>query len=297
MQAALSLRLFGPMTLTDAQGHPHRLRGKCARILGVLGMRAGSAVHKDELADAVWDGTPPTSYRQTLDSDVCVLRRRAGLGSGRASVLATVRGGYELDPGRVEVDAVTRRYLVERVIDATSATALDAGHPLVRSSGDILFENEPFWDWGRLVREEWESALTDALLHISRSALVCGEPSLALTAASASIGLAPDSESATVHLMRAQWWSGRHNDALRTYVTLQDRLVRELGEIPQRETQDLYLALLRDHDRLPSVNAAEDHVRLLLTLLRRTLDQASSPEAGATDADTATGAERARASM
>ena len=290
MQAALSLRLFGPTTLTDAQGRPHRLRGKCARILGVLGMRAGTAVHKDEIADAVWDGTPPVSYRQTLDSDVCVLRRRAGLGTGRASALATVRGGYELDPDRVEVDAPARRQVVDLVLDATSATAASVGQSLVPDSGDVLFENEPFWDWGRLVREQWESTLTDCLLHVSRSALVCGEPGLACTAAAAALSLTPDSEAATVHLMRAQWWQGRHNDALRTYITLQDRLVRELGEIPQSETQDVYLALLRDHDRLPSGADAENHVRLLLTLLRRTLDQASSTDDGP-------GAERARASM
>lgn len=297
MQPAVTLRLFGPTTLTDAHGQPHRLRGKCARILGVLGMRAGTAVHKDELADAVWDGTPPASYRQTLDSDVCVLRRRADLGAGRTSAVVTVRGGYELDPERVHVDAVARRDLVDRVIDAASSTALAVGHPLVRTSGDILLENDPFWDWGRLVRDEWESVLADGLLHISRSALVCGEPALAQTAAAAALGLAPDSEAATVHLMRAHWWQGRHNDALRAYVSLQDRLVRELGEIPQRETQDLYLALLRDHDRLPSVGAAEDHVRLLLTLLRRTLEQTCSQEDGGRGPDAASEPERARASM
>jgi DNA-binding SARP family transcriptional activator len=290
MQAPLSLRLFGPMSLVDASARTHRLRGKSARILAVLGIRAGTTVHKDELADAVWDGAPPASYRQTLDSDVCVLRRRAALGTGRGSVLVTVRGGYELDPERVDVDAPARRHLVDRVLEAASGTAATLGQSLVPASGDVLFENEPFWDWGRVVREQWEATLTECLLHISRSALVCGEPGLARTAAAAALSLTPDSEAATVHLMRAQWWQGRHNDALRTYVTLQDRLVRELGEIPQSETQDVYLALLRDHDRLPSGADAEDHVRLLLTLLRRTLDQVSSTEDG-------TRPERAQASM
>ena len=290
MQASWSLRLFGPMTLTDAAGRSHRLRGKCARILGVVGLRAGTSVHKDELADAVWDGAPPASYRQTLDSDVCVLRRKAGLGTGRDCVLATAHGGYELDPDRVDVDASSRSGRVRQVLDAPAVTALAAGQPLIRSSGDILFENEPFWDWGRVMRTEWESTLSDALLHISRSALVCGEPPVAQTAAAAALALVPDSEAAAVHLMRAQWWLGRHNDALRTYVSLQDRLVRELGEIPQRETQDVYLALLHDHDRLPTGTDTEDHVRLLLTLLRRTLDHASS-------VDRAVPPERARASM
>lgn len=272
MHEPISLQVFGPTTLIDGTGRVFRMSGKAARILAVLGVRVGHPVHKEELADAVWDGAPPSSFRQTLDSDVCVLRQRFGLGAGRGSALATVSGGYVVDPDRVTVDLDIRRALADKVAKAGSAVVPAASRSLVRDHADVLLEDEPFWEWAQTARGEWASTLTKSCLHASRAALIAGEPAFALSAASAALATQPSWETATAQVMRAQWWLGRHNDALRTYLDLRDRLLGELGEAPQRETQDIYLAILRDTTRSPSSEDAEQHLRLLLTLLRETLD-------------------------
>lgn len=272
MQASVSLQMFGPTTFDDGLGRACRMSRKSARILAVLGERVGHPVHKDELAEAVWDGAPPTSFRQTLDSDVCVLRRQIGLGAGRSSPLATASGGYLLDPDRVSVDLEIRRALAEKVSRTGTTGVFPASRSLVRDHAAVLLEEEPFWRWAQHMRAEWASTLARSCLHASRAALIAGEPSFALHAAAAALAAQPTSEAATVQVMRAQWWLGHHNDALRTYLELRERLLRELGEAPQRETQDIYLAILRDTAPAPSSADAEQHVRLLLALLRAALD-------------------------
>lgn len=281
MEAPISLQIFGPTTLVDGDGCARRMTGKSARILAVLGLRVGHPVHKDELAEAVWDGAPPVSFRQTLESDVCVLRHRTGLGAGPGSALTTVSGGYLLAPDRITVDLHLRRAIAGKVATASSVGVLAASRTLVRDHADVLLEDEPFWEWAHLAREEWAETLARSCLHASRAALIAGEPVFALDAASAALAAQPASETATVQVMRAQWWLGRHNDALRTYLDLKDRLMRELGEAPQQEAQDTYLAVLRDKGSSPSSEDAERQLHLVLALLRQTLDAiraAGSPE-------------------
>lgn len=296
MHAPISLQVFGPTTLVEHDGRPRRMAGKSARLLAVLGLRVGHPVHKDELAEAVWDGAPPTSYRQTLESDVCVLRHTTGLGAGRSSALVTVSGGYLLAPERVTVDLDLRRALARRVGAAGSARVPAAGRTLVREHAAVLLEDEPFWEWAHAARVEWAATLSASCLHASRVALVAGEPAFALEAATAALGAQPTSEMAAVQVMRAQWWLGRHNDALRTYLDLAERLLSELGAAPQQETRDTYLAVLGDKGRSPTSGDAEQQLNLVLGLLRHTLDAvrgAGSPGSRGTEANaTQTGVRR-----
>ena len=69
-------------------------------VLGVLVVRAGTAVTTDELGDALWGDGPPASYRKIIQSSVVRLRRRLG-----PEAISTTSGGYRLDLGRDEVDA------------------------------------------------------------------------------------------------------------------------------------------------------------------------------------------------
>lgn len=80
-----SVRLFGATSVFqgDRVVTGTQLGGvKIRRILGVLGLCVGHPVDKDLLADRVWEGRPPASYRADLESYVCVLRRKMGLGPG-----------------------------------------------------------------------------------------------------------------------------------------------------------------------------------------------------------------------
>jgi DNA-binding SARP family transcriptional activator len=96
-------------------------------VLGVLAMRAGRVVSRDELVDAVWGQDAPASAEGGVHTYVAGLRRilepdRSRRGPGR--VLASAGAGYVLRLDAGQVDAVV------------FGRGLDAGRRL-RASGDL----------------------------------------------------------------------------------------------------------------------------------------------------------------
>src|SRR5215469_2076609 len=71
-------------------------------LLAALLVRAGREVPVDELAEIVWDGSPPTRPAATLRTHVMRLRRVLGRGPGGR--LVTRYPGYRLNAGEDEVD-------------------------------------------------------------------------------------------------------------------------------------------------------------------------------------------------
>src|SRR5438270_1488689 len=122
----IGIRLFGPTAVEiDGEVLPAVAVGRRPRqILEILALSAGVPVGKDRLADLLWEGDPPASYPGTLESYICLLRRSLGLGSGRASALATTSNGYLLDPVGVEVDLLTFRRLVASAAGSPAAAAV-----------------------------------------------------------------------------------------------------------------------------------------------------------------------------
>ena len=76
-------------------------------VLAVLALRAGTAVPREELVDALWERAPASAVN-TVHKHVCALRaalERARPGRG-GQLLATVAGGYELRLAAGAVDAL-----------------------------------------------------------------------------------------------------------------------------------------------------------------------------------------------
>lgn len=291
MPQTIRVNLFGPTTVIDpaAPQRPTPLRGKHGRILAVLGLQPGRPVDKDRLAEAVWDGHPPPSFRQALDSDVCVLRKRAGLGPGRSSALATTASGYVLDPDRVSVDLSEARTLAERAQAQRAAAASSSAHAALELASGELLEDEPYAVWAQEARDAWRATEIELCLLASRAAIVTGDATLAIRCGQRALARQPASEQAAVQLMRALWWGNRRTEAIRVFLTLRDSMLDELGEHPGREAQDLYLTILRD-DALGSGEVGEqsfEHLQLALELLRGALDVTPGLRAPAHDADLA----------
>ena len=80
------------------------LGGRLRQVLEILALNAGKSVPKEVLADHIWEGSPPATYVGTLESYVCVLRKRLGLVGGRRSALSTRDRGYVLEGDDVRVD-------------------------------------------------------------------------------------------------------------------------------------------------------------------------------------------------
>ena len=145
----IQVRLFGATTVVMPDGTTTTDFGgaRPRQLLGILAAAGGSTVSKDQLVDQLWEGSPPRTGTDTLESYIALLRRRIGVSCGRNSPLATVPNGYLLDPEQVEVDLDTFRTLV-RTTDGTRPQAvLDRTDSALRLATGPLLASEPYAGW------------------------------------------------------------------------------------------------------------------------------------------------------
>jgi len=269
----IHVKLLGPTVVeVDGAALPEAaLGGRLRQVLEILALNAGQPVPKEVLADQIWDGEPPPTYLGTLESYVCVLRKRLGLAGGRHSSLGTRDRGYVLDGPDVEVDlhrfnaltrGTSRRGSHERVQMATQALELVRGP---------LLAQQPYAAWAVHAREVFDRALVESLVPVAVLANARHDYNAARHLAQAVVQYDPYSEAAWQQLIRAHWLAGNRGEALHAYAMLRELLLDELGEQPSRKTQELYLAVLRSQDAERPEHQRQE-VGLLLRLLRQTLE-------------------------
>jgi len=285
----IGIRLFGPTAVEiDGQLLPAVSVGRRPRqILEILALSVGQPVGKDRLADLLWEGNPPASYAGTLESYVCLLRRGLGLASGRHSVLATTSSGYILDPDQVDVDLMTFRRLTTICLDASAAQAVERTVDAMRLVTGELLASEPYVAWAVEAREVVRREVVTACVNGARMANGIGDARGAIGLAHFAISHDRLCEEAWQHLMRVHWLAGQRGDALRAYAELRAAMLDELGEEPSPESRELYLAILRDNPagRADSSGSEGVELRMLLRLLRQTLDVIPGVQAPARDAE------------
>jgi len=266
------VKVLGPTVVeVDGDRLPEAaLGGRLRQVLEILAVNAGQPVPKEVLADHIWDGSPPPTYLGTLESYVCVLRKRLGLVGGRRSSLATRDRGYVLDGPDVRVDLEDFRTLTHgapRRPEDRVSTVLEA---LALVRGPLLAQ-EPYAGWAAQAREAFDQDLTETLVPAAALANEIGEYDGAKTLARAAVERHPYCEVAWQELIRAHWRSGDRGEALGAYATLRHLLLEELGEQPSRPTQELYLSVLREHDDDRQASQRQE-LGLLLRLLRQALE-------------------------
>jgi DNA-binding SARP family transcriptional activator len=284
----IQIRLFGT-TVGEVDGRVLSASdmggAKPRQILEILALEGGSAVAKDRLADVLWGGDPPASYVGTLESYVCILRRNMGLGGGRRSVLATTSNGYLLDPEQVSVDLIEFRKLAVRAESATAATALALTEEALRLVGGELLANEQYAGWAVRARESFRRDYVAVCVRGAQLATATGEHATAVRLAQHAVDQDPISEDAGQQFMRALWFSGRRCEALRAYAEMRQGLLDELGDEPGAESQELYLAILRDTPTAGSDSFGGNgmELRTLLRLLRQAIEVTPGVEPPASD--------------
>jgi DNA-binding SARP family transcriptional activator len=262
----LHIQLFGPTTVSpDEGGIPVRNLGgvKPRQILEILAATPGTPVTKDRLADLLWDGEPPKSYVGTLESYVCVLRRKLGLGTGKASALATTSNGYLLDPAAVRVDLAEFRRLTGLAASAAPAEGLRLAQTAVAMLSGELLASEAYASWACSERKVFQRNVVDACCRAARNAHAVNDFEAAVCMSRLAIDYDPLAEDAWQHLMRALYASGRGAEAIRAYVDLRTAMVTELGIEPGPVSRALYLEILCDgSEQTPGQSGSDLNRRL-----------------------------------
>ncbi len=251
--------ILGPLLVHDGDADRAVPSARQRVLLAALLVRAGRAVPADELAELVWDGSPPAGAATTLRTHV--LRLRQALGPSAGSRVVTRYRGYLAVASDEELDllhfvrlcrqggaAVRVGAWADASATLTSALELWRGAPLADIPGRQLCQEEiPRLEQLRLQALEWRA---DARLRLGcHDELV---PELeALTAGN------PLRERFHAQLMLALHRSGRRAEALAAYQHARRVLVDELGAEPGAELRELHRGILAD-DRVLSVRQPAD---------------------------------------
>jgi DNA-binding SARP family transcriptional activator len=247
--ARVELRLAGAFAVmrdgTELAGYQVGSR-KSRLLLKLLAASRPALLSADQIAEVLWDGSPPAGADRNIAS--LISRLRAVLGPG---IIEGTRAGYRLggeSAVAVDLDVAARLCdQAERKLAAAPAVALAAA----ARAGDLLsagvaVADEPYADWADTAREHLRGLLRRARLTGAEAALATGDPGLAARYAEAAMAADGLDEPAHRLYMAAAAAGGEQARALLAYAALRERLSAELGADPAPQTRDLHLAILRE---------------------------------------------------
>ena len=207
-----------------------------ALAFGYLVAERGRAVSRDELADVVWNGSPPPSWPHALRNTI----NRVRLALPEVGV-ASAAGCYSLrlPPGAV-VD----------IEDA--AAALDVARSdmsVFPARRAVSLSRDPFLaglggEWVEARQARLAEFHLDALEVLSAASGSEGDAALAVAAATEALALQPFRETAHLRLMQAHAAAGNRAEALRAYERCRRMLAEEMGVDPSPATEATYQALV-----------------------------------------------------
>jgi DNA-binding SARP family transcriptional activator/Tfp pilus assembly protein PilF len=251
--------ILGPLLVNDGAIVVRVPAARQRALLAVLVLNAGRVVPADELTEAVWDGSPPTSSA-TLRTHVMRLRRALGPQAGERVV--TRSPGYLLDAAEHEVDAllftrlcreggaaVRTRTWPEASAKLVEALSLWRGTALADISAPAVRRAEcPRLEQLRVQAIEWRA---DAMLHLGCHDELLPELQLLVTGH-------PLRERLHALLMLALYRCGRPAEALAAYEHAREVLADTLGADPGPQLRELHQQILVNDPRL-AVDHIESH--------------------------------------
>lgn len=252
MTAGIDISLAGRVAIGRAgQARSEAALGSRGRVgLAYLVLERRRPVPRDELAEAVWGGYVPPTWRAALRGVVARIRAvLSAAGLDPAAALTSGPGGYQLHlpaGSAVDVEVAERALEAARAdIDADPRRACAEARRAVETlRGEFLPGNGGTWV------ERRQAELAELHLHgleiLAEASAKCGDPEAAVRAAEEAVALQPLRESAHVRLMAAHALAGNRGRALRAYEQCRCVLAEELGVAPGPETEARYLALLGD---------------------------------------------------
>jgi DNA-binding SARP family transcriptional activator/tetratricopeptide (TPR) repeat protein len=243
----LRFGILGPLRVwVDGEQVPvHGARQQ--RVLAVLLLDANLTVPVERLVDAIWDGDPPATSGQQLQSAVSALRRLLRSRSGQ-DVIATDRRGYTVRLDAGQLDAIEFDLEV-----AAGRAGLAAGDPRApqRLRAALAHWRGSALDGlaGRAI-ESGAAALDElrlsALEECLGAELAAGQHLRLVPELAALVQRHPQRERLVGFLMTALHRSGRQVEALAAYRRLRAMLADEYGLEPGAPIRELHELILRD---------------------------------------------------
>ena len=219
------------------------------------------AVPSEELAEAVWNGTLPPTWRPALRGVVSKVRDFLDvLGLPATDALTSVAGCYRLElPADTAVDVEQAAGEADAARSALAAGDLElaaaaAERARVIAGRPLLPGQEGAWVEHR--RAGLQQVLVDSLELLVDIHLRAGRPDPAVGPARDLVALEPFRDSAHERLLRAHAAAGDRGEALRAYDRYRRILAEELGVGPSPGLEAIYLELLHADPGPPDAKVA-----------------------------------------
>jgi DNA-binding SARP family transcriptional activator len=252
----MEFRILGPVE-ARADGGPIDLgRPKQRALLAALLLRAGAAIPREALVDALWGEAPPASAVQSLQVYVSGLRKVLG-----AERIETRGTSYRvvLEPGELDLERF-------EALVSGAWRDLDAARP--DSAAGSLREALALWQGPALAdlaaeplvgaeRERLEEARLHALELLGEAELALGRHDALLIELEALVAEHPFRESFRRQQVLALYRAGRQQEALGAYRAARAAL-DELGIQPSVELRELERAVLRQDPELAAPERPEE---------------------------------------
>jgi len=231
------LRLDGPAGSFDDADLPGH-QGRIAFAALVIERRPLS---HDELADIIWDESPPERWKNVLTPVISKIRSlvtKTGLDG--SAVLTSAGGAYELHaPADMWIDAENALRRLDRAEGALRHHQYAEAAPDATIASSIL--RRPFLTgvdnlWADRIRRRQTDALYRCSITLAAVWNELGDPQLAATAAETAIQLDPLRETGYRLLIQAEQGRRDRSAALRAFARCEDILAAEFGAQPSPET-------------------------------------------------------------
>lgn len=251
MGVRVNYQLLGELRLAGEQDVVPIGARKVKTVLAALLIRANQLVSTDQLVAELWGEAPPRRALAGLHVYVSQLRKLlAGAGAGAAMV--TRSPGYLIQVGSDDLDVLVVRRLAQKGRAAMRADRHDEASAAFRTAlelwqgpvlpdlrhGDIV---RRFADWAEQLQLECTEMLVECELALGRHRPLVGLLTELVTEH-------PMHEAFHRQLMLALYRCERRADALASYQSARETLVRELGLEPGRALRELQHAILHEDE-------------------------------------------------
>ncbi|HXW35834.1 MAG TPA: BTAD domain-containing putative transcriptional regulator, partial [Acidimicrobiales bacterium] len=257
---ATEFGILGTLTVIS-DSTPLEVRGPRQRaLLALLVLQANRVVTPDRIFELLWQGNPPRTAANTLQTHIVRLRRvlRAPQpDGGEYCPLKTISAGYLLEVDAEALDSARFEYLLSEARRAVTLERHAVAREVLRQAlgiwrGPALIEfaAEPF---AQVDATRLDELRIDALQEFAAASLACGRIAETIATLQPLVSAHPLREQPVGDLMVALYRAGRQGDALAAYRTLRLALREELGLDPSPELQRLEQLILEHAANLEPV--------------------------------------------